>query len=250
MQDIVNRSFRPGLNAVTDFSVPFRGHLLMGDRWTPPDIAGTALLLHGGGSLSGGRLQAPRGAPYPPPLVTRAFDFIGHGRTGSAQLGTTLDERVQQVLATTQYLHLNPSALTLMGFSMGAYVAVKASALLGASRLCLAIPAAYTPLAYTTPFGPLFSQLLRAERSWADSDAFDLVRAYTGHLLVVSAEEDAVVPAEISLRYVSSGQHCASRAHHVIERSGHDLIAHFEQEPQAQAAAYAAIASLCLRGVA
>ena len=135
MQDIPHSFFRPGPYAVTDFAVPFRGHLLMGDRWTPPDIAGTALLLHGGGSSSVARFQALRALLYQRHIETLAFDFIGHGRTGSAQLGTTLDERVQQVLAATQYLHLNPSALTLIGFSTGAYVAIIARALLGVSHL-------------------------------------------------------------------------------------------------------------------
>lgn len=236
-------------HAAAEFAVPFRGHQLLGDRWTPPEIAGTALILHGGGSSSVARFEALRAFLFQRNIETLGFDCIGHGRTGGAQLGSTLEERVLQVLAVVESEHLNPAALALLGFSMGAYVAVKAGSLLGASGLCLAIPAAYTALAFTTPFGPLFSQLLRAPRSWVDSDAFDLVRAYAGHLLVVSAENDVVVPAEISRRYLSSGTHCASRAQHVIARSGHDLIAHFEREPQAQAAAYTAIASLCLRGV-
>jgi pimeloyl-ACP methyl ester carboxylesterase len=131
---------------------------------------------------------------------------------------------------------------------MGAYVAVKASVAVGVPRLCLAIPAAYAAQAYKTPFGPEFSKILRTPRSWANSDAFELVRDYSGHLLVVSAEEDRIVPAEIPQRYAASRTNRASTVHHVIKGSGHNLSEHYEREPEARMAAYTEIASLCQRG--
>lgn len=233
-----------------EYEVPFQHTLLVGNRWVPRRAIRTALLLHGGGASAADGFQELRAFLYAQAIETLAFDFVGHGRTGGPQLGTTLQERVQQVHAAINSQRLEPSTLTLIGFSMGAYVAVKAAVEVGAHRLCLAIPAAYAAQAYMAPFGPAFSQILRTPRSWVNSDAFDLTRDYTGHLLVVSAEEDKVVPAEIPQRYASAGDNRASTVHHVVKGSGHNLSEHYEREPQARMTAYNEIASLCHRSSA
>lgn len=236
--------------AILEFEVPFQRALLRGNRWQPPSTAHTAVLLHGGGTSAADGFQELRTFLYARNIATVAFDFVGHGRTGGSQLGTTLDERVQQVASVVKSHGLEPATLALIGFSMGAYVAVKAAVEIGVPRLCLAIPAAYAGQAYKAPFGPQFTQILRAPRSWAHSDAFAFIRGYSGHLLVVSAEEDKTVPSEIPEMYVAGGGNCASTLHHIVRRSGHNLSEHYEREPQAREAAYAEIASLCLRGEA
>lgn len=233
--------------AILELELPFQRALLRGTRWQPPSPTHTALLLHGGGTSAADGFRELRTSLYDSNIATVAFDFVGHGCTGGSQLGTTLDERVQQVVQMVKAQGLKPETLALVGFSMGAYVAVKAAVEIGVSSLCLAIPAAYAAEAYRIPFGPEFTKILRAPRSWADSDAFGLVRGYAGHLLVVSAEEDRIVPAEIPEMYVTSGSNCASSRHHVVARSGHNLSEHYKREPRAREAVYAEIASLCGR---
>jgi len=232
---------------VIDFAVPFQGTLLHGTQWTPPGATHTALVLHGGGTSAAQGFGELRRFLHARQIGTLAFDAVGHGRTGGAQLGTTLQQRVQQVVAVVQAQGLAPASLALVGFSMGAYVAVKAAAQLGVPRLCLAIPAAYATQAFEVPFGPQFSQILRTPGSWVQSDAFDLVADYPGHLLVLSAEEDRVVPPEIPHTYLTRANNSASRQHHIIQRAGHKLNEHYAREPQAQKAAYSAIAALCQR---
>ena len=231
-----------------DFEVPFQGTLLRGSRYTPSGATQTALVLHGGGTSAAEGFGELRLFLHARNIATLVFDAVGHGRTGGAQLGTTLEERVQQVITVVQSQGLAPDALALVGFSMGAYVAVKAAAQLGVPRLCLAIPAAYATQAYQVPFGPQFSQILRTPDSWVNSDAFDLVADYTGHLLVLSAEEDSVVPSEIPHTYLTCAKRSASRQHHIIRRAGHQLSEHYAREPQAREDAYAAIAALCQQG--
>jgi uncharacterized protein len=232
---------------VLDFEVPFQGTLLRGNRWTQPEATCTALVLHGGGTSAAEGFGELRRFLHARHITTLAFDAVGHGRTGGAQLGTTLQQRVQQVAAVVQCQGLVAESLALIGFSMGAYVAVKAAAQLGVPRLCLAIPAAYATQAFEVPFGPQFSQILRTPGSWVPSDAFDLVADYTGHLLVLSAEEDRVVPSEIPQKYLACAHNSASRQHHIIQRAGHKLSEHYAREPQAREAAYSAIATLCQR---
>jgi uncharacterized protein len=231
-----------------EFEVPFQHSMLLGSRQTPQGATRSALILHGGGSSAAEGFEDLRTFLHAQRIETLAFDFVGHGRTGGQQLGTNLRERVQQVCAVIRSQSLEPSMLSLIGFSMGAYVAVKAAAEVGVQRLCLAIPAAYAAEAYQVPFGPEFSQILRAPRSWESSDAFDLLANFTGHLLVISAEEDAIVPAEITQRYADIGAGRRSTVHHVVKGAGHTLRAHYEREPQARVAAYTEIAALCQRG--
>lgn len=230
-----------------EFEVPFQGTALLGSRRTPHGATCTALLLHGGGTSAADGFEELRTFLHAKGIETLAFDCVGHGRTGGSQLGTTLHERVQQVRAVIKSQRPDLSILTLVGFSMGAYVAVKAAVEAGVQRLCLAIPAAYAAQAYQAPFGREFSQILRTPRSWETSDAFDLIRNYTGHLLVVSAEEDKIIPAEIPQRYATARIGRGSTVHHVVKGSGHNLSAHCEREPLARMAAYTEIAALCQR---
>jgi pimeloyl-ACP methyl ester carboxylesterase len=232
---------------LVQFEVPFRGECLIGSRSAIPNNFPVALILHGGGTSCAEGFQELRAFLHARQIATVAFDAIGHGHTGGAQLGTSLEDRVEQVVSVVKHLDLQTSAMTLMGFSMGAYVAVKAASELGIPRLGLAIPAAYATLAYRVPFGPQFSEILRTPTSWADSDAFDLVAAYTGHLLVISAEADRVVPTEIPAKYISVAKVSASKRHHVVRGAGHSLSEHYARVPDARDAAYTEIAWLCQR---
>lgn len=228
------------------FEQPFGAHNLRGDVWRPARVRGTLIVLHGGGTSAAAGFDALRHHLAGQQVASVAFDAVGHGRTGGPQLGTTLRDRVDQVEAVVAGLGLAPEGLALAGFSMGAYVAVHAAERLGLRRLVLAIPAAYAPEAFDQPFGPAFSAVLRRPRSWAASDAFVRIARYPGHLLVLSAEHDAVVPAEIPARYVGEAVQACSRHHHVVPGAGHDLSRHYDQHPEARHPAYAAIAALCL----
>ena len=236
------------LPAVAEFTVPFQGTLLRGNRKTPPSPAGTVLLLQGGGTSTAQGFEELREFLHAHKLATVSFDFVGHGRTGGPQLGTTLEERVQQVIAVIKTQALQSQNLTLIGFSMGAYVAVKTVSEIGIPRLCLVIPAAYDAKSYTTPFGQEFSKIIRAPQSWAQSDAFELIGAYSGHLLVISAAKDQVVPPEIPQKYMAGAKMCASANHFFVQRAGHNLSEHYVREPQAREDTYVEIASLCQRG--
>ncbi len=230
-----------------EFSLSFQSTPLQGNHWQHPDSRATALVLHGGGSSSAAGFGELRDFLYQRQISSIAFDHFGHGKSGGSQLGSTLAQRVAQVGAVIEQLALRSEQLSLIGFSMGAYVAALAAQAHAIPRLGLAIPAAYASAAYHVPFGPDFSQILRTPRSWENSDAFDIIAGYRGHLLVVSAEQDAVVPAEIPARYHQQAGRSASRHHHQIAGAGHNLSLHFAELPQARIDAYEKIVALCLR---
>lgn len=230
-----------------NFEVAFGRTVLLGDRQTPPGATRVALVVHGGGASCAARFQGLREFLHAQNVETLAFDCVGHGRTAGPQEGTTLRQRVEQVKAVIVAQQLALPVLTLVGFSMGAYVVVKVAIDLGVQRVCLAVPAAYATEAYDVPFGPAFSQILRTPGSWETSDAFDLVREYTGQLLVISAEADSVIPKEIPLRYAMVRGPLSATVHHVVTGAGHQLMPFFAHAPDAQLAAYTDVAALCQR---
>lgn len=230
------------------FRLPYRHLQLVGDRWPVEHPRGEALILHGGGSSSGEGFQALRAHLAARGVASTAFDFIGHGRTGGALADSSLADRVAQVFAVQDGLGLDPAGLTLIGFSMGAYVATLAATRRPGAGLGLAIPAAYTPAALELPFGPRFADCIRRPRSWADSDAFALLAGYRGRLLVLSADADAVIPPEIPPRLFEAATASAWRRHHRIAGAGHKLDEHWERRPEDRDAAYQRIAELCGAG--
>ncbi|HEX2010442.1 MAG TPA: alpha/beta fold hydrolase [Roseateles sp.] len=231
--------------AVQPFRLPHGHSMLAGDRWTLDSARGEALILHGGGSSSSQGFQALREHLAAEGIASTAFDCIGHGRTGGALADSSLADRVEQVLNVMDGLALDAGRLTVIGFSMGAYVAAQVSARRRLAGLGQAIPAAYTPEALPLPFGPSFAACIRRPRSWADSDAFEILQAFTGRLLVLSAGADQVIPAEIPERLFEAALRASWRRHHRVEGAGHQLAEHYAREPTSQRLAYRQFAALC-----
>lgn len=231
-------------------ALPYRGLQLHGERWQVDGARGEALILHGGGSSSSAGFEGLRQSLAAAGLASTAFDFVGQGRSGGELADSSLADRVQQVLAVQDALGLDPASLSLLGFSMGAYVATRVAGLRAPAALGLAIPAAYAPAAYALPFGPQFSACIRQPRSWEHSQAFEILAGYRGRLLVLSAEADAVIPPEIPPRLYEAAAQASWRAHHRIPEAGHKLDAHYAQRPEDRQRAYARIVELCGGGSA
>lgn len=77
----------------------------------------------------------------------------------------------------------------VFGSSMGAYNAIRLTQLHRVDALVLIVPGVYTPSAYEVPFGPDFSAIIRRERSWIDSDAWDILSRFEGRLHIVQGAE-------------------------------------------------------------
>lgn len=142
-------------------------------------------------------------------IGSTALDCIGHGQTGGDFEDSSLASRERQVLAVIQHQAIAPTIL--VGASMGAYNAILLAKKLGVRHLVLVVPGIYTPYAFNLPFGPKFSAAIRRERSWEESDAWMALSEFTGHLLVIAAGLDEVIPADIPKKIILS----ASRAESV-----------------------------------
>jgi hypothetical protein len=194
------------LNAVVPFSVAYEEFTLRGDA--NHGTAGSALLLHGAGASARHKFSILRNALAVRGVGMTCFDCIGHGETGGDMAASSLASRTRQAQAVIAAHNVN-EPLALFGFSMGAYNAIKLTQSHKVASLVLIVPGVFTPQAYEVPFGPQFSNIIRRERSWSDTDAWDIVGNFSGRLLVIAAGNDAVIPREIPERLVQSA-HCAT----------------------------------------
>ncbi len=209
------------------FTADYDGILLRGGRLAGSH--GPLLILHGAGAACMARWYGLMMSLAERDVACAGFDFVGHGETGGTLLGSSLASRVQQVLAVASVMPEKPTAL--FGSSMGAYVAIRALEFLpSVSRLVLVVPGVYDPVAYDAPFGPGFSAIIRRPDSWADSDAFARLAAFSGDTLIVAAEEDRVIPHAIPERLAAS----AKKGCLIWVPSDHKLSAYFERHLEAR----------------
>jgi len=126
--------------------------------------------------------------------------------------------------------HVCREPLTLIGASMSGYTAMQLTKQFDVENLVLLVPAVYTRRAYHTPFGPEFSAAIRVPESWRESDAFDVLAGFRGNLMVIAAERDTTIPAEIPRRIHDAAGNAASRSLHVIPGAGHRSLFPGEHE--------------------
>ncbi|SDF48132.1 MULTISPECIES: alpha/beta hydrolase [unclassified Duganella] len=210
------------MTSITDFDVPFDGHMLKADHYT-----GTAsnriLYLHGAGNSTRHGHHLLRSALQQRGLGSVCFDAIGHGETGGALAQSSVASRTRQAQAVLAASALS-KPLVVFGSSMGAYNAIRLTEQHKVDALVLIVPGVYTPSAYEVPFGPDFSAVIRKERSWDDSDAWDILSRFEGRLLVIHAEHDAVIPLEISDRLFGAATRAQSRQLHIVQGAEHNRL--------------------------
>ncbi|MGV7210315.1 alpha/beta hydrolase [Oxalobacteraceae bacterium A2-2] len=207
---------------VIDFSVAVEGALLRGDQYVGAD-SNRVLYVHGAGNSSRHGHRLLRGALQDRGIGSTCFDCIGHGETGGALAQSSVASRTRQALAVAHQREL-PQPLAIIGASMGAYNALRLTRHAQVDALVLIVPGVYTPPAYEVPFGPEFSAIIRRERSWADSDAWDILAGFRGRLLVIAAEHDAVIPLEIPQRLVAAARQAQSSVLHVVQGAQHNRL--------------------------
>jgi pimeloyl-ACP methyl ester carboxylesterase len=204
------------------FETPFQGRMLKGDHWRG-EQSNSALYLHGAGSASRTGYLIPRGELARRGIGTTSFDCIGHGETGGELAESSVASRTRQAAAVIAACAM-PGPIAVLGTSMGAYNAIKLAETHPVAALVLVVPGVYTPAAYELPFGPQFSSVIRRERSWLDTDAWDILSRFTGRLLVIAAEHDAVIPREIPERLVDAASNASWRQLHIVQGAEHNRL--------------------------
>jgi pimeloyl-ACP methyl ester carboxylesterase len=183
---------------------PYGAHLLAGYSLRPrTPWQGECLILHGGG-----KAHKERVLPIALRLSSRgyachAFDAVGHGESGGSLESSSLFDRSTQATCCLQFLGSSANPI-LIGVSMGGFTALDLALRVGVAtdRLVLLAPAVYADDAYHVPFGPAFSSILRAERSWERSLLWSKLEDYKGNVHVLIGDRDDVIPPQIPIRIV------------------------------------------------
>lgn len=229
------------------FTTPFEQFTLRGDH-IAGDCASDVLVLHGAGQSARARLSMMRNSLQERNIGTTALDFIGHGDTGGELAQSSVASRTRQAQAVITSRQLR-RPLAVIGFSMGASNAIKLAQLDTVSSLVLIVPGVYTPEANDVPFGPEFSTVIRRERSWADTDAWEILSQFRGRLLVIAAENDIVIPREIPERLVASAINAQWRKLLIVERAEHRrLFSLLKEEDASRYEATIDLIAECING--
>lgn len=214
--------YAAAMTTILDFDVPFDGHVLKADHYVGRD-SNRIIYLHGAGNSQRHSHRLLRGALQQRGLGSVCFDAIGHGETGGTLAQSSVASRTRQAQAVMAAQAM-PEPLVVFGSSMGAYNAIRLTEQHKIDALVLIVPGVYTPSAYEVPFGPDFSTVIRRERSWADSDAWEILSRFEGRLLVIHAEHDATIPLEISERLVAAARRAQSRQLFIVPGAEHNRL--------------------------
>ena len=201
------------------FQVPFQGETLYAESTSGRN--GHVLMLHGGGKDST-IFHKYRVMLDESGFGTTIFDFLGHGATGGDIHDSSLFSRTRQAQAVMDFQ--GQIFTGCVGVSMGAYNALQLSKVVPLRSLILMVPGVYATSAYPVKFGPDFSAIIREDRSWDATDAWAIAAQFTGDLLVIAAENDTIIPAEIPNKLVTSATQACQKKLLTIAGAGHNSI--------------------------
>lgn len=180
--------------------------------------ARTALLLHGGGNTSSQHIHPLRTDLAERGIGTLAVDHLGHGKTGGDVGKSSLQKRVHEVLSAIAEFRPT-SLLGSVSMSMGGHIALKLQQELQFQRVVLIAPAIYNTAAYDLDFADGFTEVIRQPNSWRQSDVWDILRQFSGKLVTLVGENDAVIPDGV-LHLIRTSTNLAE--HTFIELEGVD----------------------------
>jgi len=198
------------------FEQNFDSTILKGDR---SHNHCNTVILHGAGKSSRIRFSKLRKELHDRGLLSMSFDFIGHGETMGKITDTSLYLRTKQAQTVIDNYAENFSML--IGSSMSAYTAIKLTTVYEVKNLVLMVPAVYNSKAYKVQFGSEFSEIIREKNSWQDSDAFEILRKFTGNLLIIAAQNDKVIPHTVVEKIFNSAICAKSKKLHIINDAEH-----------------------------
>ena len=208
--------------AARDFRVACDGHVLVGDVLAG-ESAPSLLVLHGAGQSCRERFRQLREYLCGHGIGSVAFDCIGHGDTGGDLRSSSLKSRTEQACAVIEAVSL-PQPFSVLAGSMGGYTAVTLLARYRIANLILIGPAMYAAEAYAVPFNRGFTEVIRRPDSWEHSDAWRLLAGFTGRLLVIAGEKDAVIPSGVIRNIYDAACNAAERTLYVARGASHLII--------------------------
>lgn len=161
------------------------------------------------------------------------FDHSGHGNSSGKLAQASLKKRRDEAMTATAFLDRDKPC-TLIGTSMGGYMALELLPHLPVKNLILICPAVYAPEAFDTPFGDGFTDIIRQPHSYRRATIFTNLEKYTGRLLLIVAGADEIIPPEVIAAYDHHSKACAYKEIITITDAPHPLHKWLPQHPAEQ----------------
>jgi len=204
---------------------------ILGTLITPGTLLPGVLFVHGWGGdqqqyVSRARELAGLGCA----CVT--FDMRGHAQTQAQFESVSREDSMRDVLAAYDFLaaqhNVDSDSIAVVGSSYGGYLAALLTALRPVKWLALRVPALYKDSQWELP-----KLKLRGEQdlekyrlqpvSPEESKALRACRAFTGDVLLVESEHDAVIPHQVVVNYREACISARSLTYRLIEGADHGL---------------------------
>ena len=176
------------------FSVNTGKETLEGTIYDRANIEPSILFLHGAGNADQKRVSYLAKQMITKKKSSITFDFSGHGKSSGTLEESSLKKRYDEICDISPFINSEES-ITLCGTSMGGYLAVKMlSYFHNVHTLVLYCPAIYSKEAFEVPFTQEFSEILRTENSWKDTDIIENMKNFTGNVFIIIGQKDEVIP--------------------------------------------------------
>lgn len=155
-----------------------------------------------------------------------AFDYTGVPGNRDSVRSSSLQSRIEEVVTVVSWIkeEIKPAEIIVYGVSMGGYIALGATASVLSdeiSKLVLHAPAAYAKTAHELLFDASFTEIISQSKSWNDSRSFSWLEQFEKPILFIQPEHDAVIPGEITKKYLRIGNEKADFTHMYLRGAGH-----------------------------
>jgi esterase/lipase len=169
---------------------------LSGAIYSAQDKSPNFVFMHGAGK--GGKFRI---FPYLEFLMQKglsvlAFDFSGHGDSTGKLNESSLEKRMNEARSVIDK-YADQKNLTLSGSSMGGYIALKLLDFYDVKNLILFCPAIYDRKALKAQFDEKFTNIIREENSWQNTDIAESLNKFKGNLLIVIGQKDNIIPKNV-----------------------------------------------------
>ena len=181
------------------------------------------LMLHGAGKADRSRFSPLRKKLWTKGISSLAFDFMGCGESTGDRRISSLENQTKQACRVVKSQKFK-EPLSVIGASMGAYIAVKLLAHFPVDNLILFVPAMYSIDACKLPFNNGFTQTIQKPSSWINSDAWKLLSMFTGNLVLVIAQKDVVIPTDVIERINHAAANANSKTIITIPGAPHGIL--------------------------
>jgi pimeloyl-ACP methyl ester carboxylesterase len=151
------------------------------------------------------------------------FDYSGQGESSGLLSESSLAKKQRETIDVIEHFDMDTDNLTVVGTSMGGYVAASLAKIYPLKNLILFCPAAYDRIAWDVRFDQGFTEILRRDLSMLVSDVDELLAGFAGASLLALAERDEVIPEKVVTWYRDALGGKTRHAEYVIRDCPHPI---------------------------